>query len=155
MIVAAHPLGSVEWRPESEGRRAAIVGDTWTLPSGAMAIALDGCTVDGRTLTFTAPGSARIEVAGQRYEAHVWSSTALAWLSRLVATSRDSGTPHGILTALSRDESFTAAAARSRAVTDQHEPHGGLAGVSLGRFGLGRPRIDVNTERPMVEGGSR
>lgn len=139
------------WRPGPEGRIGAFIDDVLMLPPGTVATPISGCTVDGERVKFISHGPIALSVNGDRHEAHVWSANASQWLARLCATSHGNAAPAHIITSLARDTAPPAVEARARAVTEAAEQHGGLASVPLARHGLGRARIDVNTERPVTQ----
>lgn len=145
--ISTPQLGMVSWRENDEGRRGVVVGDVAHLPQGSEATADLGCTVDGAAITFTTIGPARFDVDGKKYHAFAFGSNALAWLSELCATSRESAGARAVLNSVAHDPTSVGAMAREQAITQADTPHGGLTGVPLQRFGLGRPRIDVNTEK--------
>lgn len=139
--------GTRDWRPNTEGTRGVVVGDCFTLPPGTEATAGDeGVTIDSSSrVTFTTPGPHAVLIAGARYQAHAWSSSALAFVSGLVGSPhalRHGAPARAILQAIACDGGAHAATLRARAVAEADTHHGGLASASLGRYGLAQRVTD-------------
>ena len=138
--------GVREWRPNDEGTRGVVVGDSYTLPPGTDATATDeGVTIDGPCVTFTTPGPHAVLIGGARFKAHAWSSNAFAFLETMCGSPhalRHGAPARAILQAIACDGGAHAATLRARAVAEADTHHGGLASASLGRYGLARRLTD-------------